>query len=227
MNKIKDISYIRKQTGESLSVCKELYEKNGCDVELTLREIEIKQYSEKKKSVDQAQKFDAEKLRQEADKREKNRKVTSLVLRSVFSILLFALLVFVFYRAVNVENPLWIILYAPVLAIVVTIILKLCLPKKVWEALQANSGVISDDVPSGGDYQDFCTEELQDEPVDAQDENGETLFDVLFNKPFEQDLESEERQKDEEEWEESCEECGEYYADCECDDCGDEDCENW
>ncbi len=29
------------------------------------------------------------------------------------------------------------------------------------------------------------------------------------------------------EWMEECEECGEHYDDCECDDCGDEDCENW
>lgn len=28
-------------------------------------------------------------------------------------------------------------------------------------------------------------------------------------------------------WLEECEECGEHYDDCECDDCGDEDCENW
>lgn len=30
-----------------------------------------------------------------------------------------------------------------------------------------------------------------------------------------------------EDWLEECEECGEHYDDCECDDCGDEDCENW
>ncbi len=30
-----------------------------------------------------------------------------------------------------------------------------------------------------------------------------------------------------EEWMEECDECGEYFEDCECKDCGDEDCENW
>ena len=35
------------------------------------------------------------------------------------------------------------------------------------------------------------------------------------------------KKKDDESWLEECEECGEHYDDCECDDCGDEDCENW
>lgn len=54
MSKIDDISYIHRQTSESLKICKELYEKNGCDVRLTIIEIDKKQYIEKKKRLDEA-----------------------------------------------------------------------------------------------------------------------------------------------------------------------------
>lgn len=224
MSIIEDISYIHRQTGESLTVCKMLYEKNGRNVELTLQEL----YHSAKETTVVEEKVDVGYYKAEFEKREKNRKITNVVVKSIFTVMIAALSVFLFYRAAILENPIWLLLYILPISILGVLLLKIWLPDKMWKAFRSFGGNSSanDKYQSSIDEDvDYYSEDDDDNGEEPQSEyQGKTIFDILFN---DKDDDESSQKADEEEWEESCEECGEYYDDCECDDCGDEDCENW
>lgn len=233
MNKIKDIAYVHRQTGESLSVCKNVYEKNGCNVELTLREL----YQNRNKTDTDKEKIDVSCCKANFEKKNERRKTTKIVLKSIVTVVVVALIVFLFYRAVTLVNPIWLALFILLIASLSLILFKLWLPPQVWKAMQQNDkNAFANDhyQPTNHSDDDCCNDDdcySDDNCCNDNDDQEpqsfcpkETLFDILFNDKTDDDAT---KKADEEEWEESCENCGEYYDDCECDDCGDEDCENW